>query len=259
MKRRSVLALPFAAVVAHTEAHAEESAPLPAVFELRRFQLRSGKQVERTTDYLRRGWLPAAQRAGAGPIGLFNALIAPESPFVLAITSFPSLGAIADLGRKLATDKEFQTAFEEYNSGEPGYIRLESAVLGAFPSMPALAVPPTEANRPARIFELRTYESPNEATLARKVKMFGDGEIEAFRRSGMRPVFFGSALIGRDMPSLTYMLAYDDWDAREKAWSAFGKDPGWQKLRATPGLSDAEIVSNISNQLLRPLAFSPIR
>jgi hypothetical protein len=55
------------------------------------------------------------------------------------------------------------------------------------------------------------------------------------------------------------MLAYDDWAARDKCWSAFGKDPGWQKLRATPGLSDAEIVSNITNALLRPLPFSPIR
>ena len=255
MKRRSVLALPLAAAMAH----ADEAAAAPAVFELRRYQLRSGKQVERTTDYLRRGWLPAAQRAGAGPIGLFNALVAPESPFVLVLTSFPSLSAIAELGRKLAADKEFQTAFEEYNSGDLGYVRLESTVLVAFPSMPSLAVPPTEANRATHLFELRTYESPNEATLARKVKMFGDGEIEAFRRSGMRPVFFGSALIGRDMPSLTYMLAFDDWDAREKAWAAFGKDPGWQKLRATPGLSDAEIVSNISNQLLRPLPFSPVR
>jgi len=75
----------------------------------------------------------------------------------------------------------------------------------------------------------------------------------------MLPVFFGTTFVGRDMPNLTYMLAYDDLAARDKTWSAFGKDPGWQKLRATPGLSDPEIVSNISNAIVRPLAFSPIR
>ena len=42
-------------------------------------------------------------------------------------------------------------------------------------------------------------------------------------------------------------------------WRAFGSDPQWQKLRATPGLSDPEIVSNISNSILRPLPFSPIQ
>ena len=36
-------------------------------------------------------------------------------------------------------------------------------------------------------------------------------------------------------------------------------DLEWQKLRARPGLSDAEIVSNIHSAILRPLANSPIR
>ena len=75
----------------------------------------------------------------------------------------------------------------------------------------------------------------------------------------MLPVFFGETLIGRNMPNLTYMLAYDDWDARDKVWKTFGADPEWQKLRSTPGLTDPEIVSNISNAILRPLPFSPIR
>jgi hypothetical protein len=47
--------------------------------------------------------------------------------------------------------------------------------------------------------------------------------------------------------------------ARDKAWRAFGADPEWQKLRGQPELADALIVSNISNAILRPLGFSPIR
>ena len=241
---------------------AQEAAPPPrAIIELRWFRMRSGKQVERTTDYLRHGWLPAAHRAGVGPVGFFSPLVGEESPFMLALTSFPSLAGIGDLARKLAADAEFQKANAEYNStaGELSYIRMENSLLLAFPSMPAVEPPPSGEGRQPRIFEMRTYESPNDATLERKVKMFGDGEIAAFRRSGMLPVFFGAAIVGRDLPKLTYMLAYDDWASREKTWAAFGKDPGWQKLRATPGLSDPEIVSNISNTLLRPLPFSPIR
>jgi hypothetical protein len=89
--------------------------------------------------------------------------------------------------------------------------------------------------------------------------MFDDGEIAIFRRLGLTPVFFGQTLIGANMPNLTYMLAFDNLAAREKAWQAFAQDPEWQKLRAQPGLSDAEIVSNISNSILRPLPGSDIR
>jgi hypothetical protein len=125
--------------------------------------------------------------------------------------------------------------------------------------MPGIEGPPTVPDRPARIFELRTYESPTNATLQRKIKMFEEGEIAIFRRCGLLPVFFGGTFIGRNMPSLTYMVAFDDMAAREKAWNTFRANPEWVKLRSRPELADAEIVSNISNAILRPLPFSPIR
>jgi hypothetical protein len=125
--------------------------------------------------------------------------------------------------------------------------------------MPAVQPPPSDAKRPPRIFELRTYESNNGTTLARKIRMFNEGEAAIFKRLGMQPVFFGETIVGSKMPSLTYMLSYDDLAARDRLWKEFGADPEWQKLRSKPGYSDAEIVSNISNQILRPLPFSEIR
>jgi hypothetical protein len=136
---------------------------------------------------------------------------------------------------------------------------MESELLRAFDSMPELMVPPTDPKRPARIFELRTYESLTELSLRRKVRMFDEGEAGIFRRLGMNPVFFGQAVFGRNLPKLAYMLAYDDMAAREKLWRDFSADPEWQKLRVQPGFSDAELVSNISNPILRPLPFSAIR
>jgi hypothetical protein len=236
------------------------SAAKRAFIELRFFRMRNGKQVDRTTEYLRRGWLPATQRAGIAPVGFFSAVIAPESPFILSVTSYPSFAAIEAAHDKMGADKELQAALEEYNSmSELSYIRMETSILWAFPSVPAIEVPPVGENRPLRIFELRKYESPNEKALNRKVKMFDVAEIAIFRRCAMLPVFFGETVIGRDLPNLTYMLAFDDLAARDKAWRAFSADPEWQKLRVTPGLTDPEIVTNITNSILRPLPFSPIR
>ena len=72
---------------------------------------------------------------------------------------------------------------------------------------------------------------------ARSSQMFGElGELSIFRRTGLRPVFFGNNLIGDRLPSFTYMLTFDDMAAREKNWAAFIDDPEWKKLRATDGL-----------------------
>jgi hypothetical protein len=54
------------------------------------------------------------------------------------------------------------------------------------------------------------------------------------------------------------MLSYKDLAERDRLWGEFGSDPEWQKLRSRPGLSDNEIVANISNVILRPLPFSAI-
>jgi hypothetical protein len=84
------------------------------------------------------------------------------------------------------------------------------------------------------------------------------GELAIFRRCGMTPVFFARTVIGPRQPGFVYMLTFADLGAREKAWATFRADAEWQKLKATPGYSDAEIVSNISDVLLRPAGYSQI-
>lgn len=231
-------------------------------FVLRRIQMRNSHedQVRRTSEHLEKTVMPALQRAGAGPMGFFSGVIASDSPFILMVVSFPTLAALETTMQKMDADKEFQKGFEQFNSGpEPGFARVESSLLRAFRTTPEVETPPAEENRPPRVFELRIYESPNFGTLQRKIKMFDEGEIDIFRRCGLLPVFFGETLFGRNMPNLTYMVAFDDMAAREKAWNTFRVDPDWLKLRKRPDLADAEIVSNISNAILRPLPFSPIR
>ena len=203
-------------------------------YELRYYQLRNGVA----------GRLPTSKPAGlTGPFGAFTAFIAESGPFMILLLTYSSLGEAEHIDEKLAD--------------VTGYIRYERTLLRAFAGMPELKIP--AASRSARIFELRTYESNDAVTLQKKIDMFNNGEMQIFQRLGMDPVFFGEALVGGRLPHLTYMLAFNDLAARDKAWKAFGSDPEWLKLRAKPGLSDAEIVSNISNMIIRPAAFSDIR
>jgi hypothetical protein len=110
----------------------------------------------------------------------------------------------------------------------------------------------------SRLFELRTYESHSKKANQKKIEMFNEGELAIFRRAGLAPVFFGETLIGPKQPNLIYLLAFDDMAAHDKCWAAFGGDPEWKKLSSTPGYTDAEIVTNISNVFLKPMACSQI-
>lgn len=234
----------------------------PSIYEIRTIHLRNtpDNQRSRLTDFLQHSSAPAFARAGIAPCAYFASMIAEETPFVMTIASYPSLGAMEQQRAKLSADDEYKKALAAYNA-QPGlnYQRIDSFLGRAFPSMPEMIVPADAAGRPGRVFELRRYESNNATTLARKIRMFESGEIGIFQRLGMRPVFFAETIVGAKMPNLVYMLSYDDLASREKLWKAFGADPEWQKLRSTPGNSDAEIVSNISNSLLQPLPFSPVR
>ncbi|MDQ2899159.1 MAG: NIPSNAP family protein [Acidobacteriota bacterium] len=228
--------------------------------QLEYFYMRNGTQPQRANDFFANYFLPAAKRIGLGPLGFFSPVIGERGPYILMLAGHPTLDSFGTMFSRLSEDAEFQKGMAKFHlPGDPGYTRRENSILRAFDAMPSIQVPQSDGKRPARIFELRTYESNDLNTLHRKIKMFEGGEIGIFRRLGMSPVFFGEAIAGGNLPSLTYMLSYDDLAAREKLWKDFGSDPEWVKMRAKPGNTDAEIVSNIANVILRPSAFSEIR
>lgn len=233
----------------------------PMYLELRRIQLRNttDNQRGRATEFMGKTYAPALSRAGAVTVGLFSPVVSADSPFILMLASHPSLDAFDQAQFKLWSDEAFLKEAERALSGSLLFQRAEVTLLRGFPSFPGIEVQPGDAGRPPRMFELRTYESNTVLSLKKKVKMFGDGEIDIFRKYGLAPVFFGEQIAGAKMPSLTYMVAFENLAARDANWRAFGTSPEWKKLAATPGLSDGEVVSNISNMLLSPMAGSQVR
>lgn len=163
------------------------AAPKGAILELRHYHLRNSadQQVQRVSSFIEKHAIPASKRAGLGPTAVFSNLIAPSGPFLLMINSYPSLAAMESALEKLQTDKEFGQALEALYA-QPGlvYQRVDTTLLRCPDWMPAMEVPPVVADKPARVYALRTYESNNPATLRRKVKMFADGEMAIFRRLG---------------------------------------------------------------------------
>ena len=260
MRRRTMLA--GAAGAASLAAAPEPAADERHYIELHWYRLRNGSQVRRVNEFLSQVWLPACRRSGTGPVGMFANVIGPDSPSILVATGYRSMAAWEEQRARHDADPEYRkhtAAFGAAPATDPSYMRREAWLLRGIQSAPKLEPPPAETGRAPRLFELRIYESHNSRAGRDKIAMFDQAETAIFRRCGLLPVFFGEALIGPRLPNLTYMVAYDDWAARDKAWAAFRDDPEWKKISQKPGWTDPEIVTNISNSLLRPAPYSPIR
>lgn len=234
----------------------------PEFYVWRQYVIRAGTQPRRLADYLQGALIPAANKLGHGPIGVFEPVAGVPSPTIFTLTPSPTLDAIGAMEAALQKDEQYARAAAPYLEAlatDPVYNRIETSILAAFPNVPRVEVPAATAAKGPRLFELRTYESHNERAHRMKVRMFAEmGEVDIFRRVGLAPVFFASTLAGPRMPNLTYMLVHDNLAARDKSWDAFRNDEAWKTLRSTAGYSDAEIVSNITTVLLRPAAYSQI-
>ena len=265
MKRREFIASSIAAAagagaLASDSLAQTPSKPMPQFYELRQYHLRTTMRQD-FSDYLKDVSVPALNRAGISTVGVFSTAVGPDSPTFWLLLPHKDITSVASLDSKLQADQEYKTKGAEHHSRpatNPGYVRIDSQLMVAFDGMPTLEVPSGDAAGASRVFELRTYESHSKAAHRKKMEMFNTGEIAIFRRTGLAPVFFGSNIVAQRMPSLTYMLVFADMAAREKNWGQFVGDPEWKKLSSTPGYTDAEIVSNISNVFLKPMACSQI-
>lgn len=268
MERRAFLAASTAAgltprgrLEAATEAAQPQASPAaPLLLEIRRYRLRNGPMAARFSSYAKEALVPALARAGMTPVGAWNVSFGPESPTLHLLLPHADAASVALLDTRLAADAEYRRAAASFLSlppSDPPFLRCDSTLHAAVPTLPGIRKPSGDATAATRVFELRTYRSPGEPAGKRKIEMFeAGGELAIFARLGMHTVFFARDLVGAGLPSLTHMLAFADVSVREKAWAAFREDAECVKLRDQPVYAD--IVSGIDAALLRPTDYSQI-
>jgi len=229
-------------------------------YELRRYRVLNRSKQNQLNKFLRDAAVPAMNRIGIEPVGVFNVMYGPNNPTIYVLLPHKSIESVATVTSRLMADSEYQKAGASFINApisKPVYVRIESSLMAAFDEMPKLELPPVSVNKKPRIFELRIYESHSAKAAKKKIHMFNEGgEIQIFRDTGLQPVLFGETLIGPQMPNLTYMLAFDDMAARNKNWDIFRNSPAWQKLSVNQYYADT--VSNITDIILRPAPYSQI-
>ena len=259
MQRRTFVksALATASATAFSAESQTPSQSAREFYQLRKYTLNNGPQLALTQTYFEHALIPALNRLQMSPIGAFKLDIGPETPTYYVLIPSNSAESLVTLDTVLASDADYLKAaagFRDAPASAPAYVRSERSLLAAFSGWPKLTAPKLGK----RIFQLRTYESPSQAAHQHKMRMFNDAEIKIFTRSGLTPVFFADTLIGTRMPALTYMLTFPSLAELTEHWARFSADPEWKELSHQPGNTDADIVSNISNLYLSPLACSQI-
>lgn len=259
MNRREFLAVAGAAGAAGTSSLAAAAGGddgKQQYLEFREYHLHVGSKKNLVGNFLRDVGIPAMNRIGIGPVGVFNAMYGPNKPTLYVLLVHKSLDTVANSSSLLMADDEYRkagAAFVDAPLSEPAYVRVESSLMLAFKGMPKLHVP----EKKDRIFELRTYESHSIKAAKKKVEMFNEGgEIEIFLKTGLEPVFFGETIVGPKMPNLTYMLVFENLADRDKKWKVFGGSPEWKQLSGDPQYKDT--VSNITDIILQPAPYSQI-
>jgi hypothetical protein len=216
---------------------AAADAPQGQYYELRVYHTKSDEQKRLVTDYWQNAAIPAYDRMGIQPVGVFTELKDSPTNGIYVLIPCDSLEIFAAIPERLAADAAYQTAAAEYMSrpkSNPAYERIESSLNVAFAGMKKLAVPEATTGKKPWIFELRTYESPNETKGNNKVRMFNSGEIPLMQEVGLCPVFFAQTLVGSQMPNLVYMVSGENLEEHQKHWNEFFNAPVWKKLNGDP-------------------------
>ena len=227
----------------------------PQTLEWRKYVVETAEQREIIDRFLKTAAIPALNRLGSKPIGVFYDKDNVDDLSVYMLTPFRSMEVFTGAPQALAGDNEFMANANEYlNTAkkQPGYQRIESTLMSAFTGFPQVKAPLSGE----RIFELRIYESHNELKGHLKVEMFNEAELDIFEKVGLQGVFYGQSVVGSNLPNLTYMIAYKNMDERKAAWGRFSKHPDWQVLKKNERYKDT--VSKIVAKYLVPAPYSQI-
>lgn len=229
------------------------------IYQLKIYHLKDKQQEERVDAFLKDAYLPALHKLGLQKIGVFKPIgnDTAADRRIMVLMTFKSYGQLLSVTERLEQDKSFESNSQYWTAAynNPPYARLETIQIQSMSDKLQLQEPQLKGPRAERVYELRSYESPNEKIHINKVHMFVQGnEIGLFKRLGFNGVFYGRVLAGSHMPNLMYLTTFENKADRDEHWKTFGADPEWKKLSAMPEYQNN--VSKNQQMFLYPTAYS---
>ncbi|MDO4586114.1 MAG: NIPSNAP family protein [Planctomycetia bacterium] len=271
MKRRDFLSGATSGMIAtllgtqtSNRALADETTAIQRDFiEIRIFWVEKEEKKNALIEQIDEKLIPLRNKLGFDKIGVFSvndelhqndgSFIYRYKNAVFVISSHSSITkmiTLEDQVRDSIPASDFLNNASEFNL----YSEQDCSLLQAFPSCPKVEIP---TKSPERVIQLRYYYSPNYERNQAKLNMFDvRGELDLFRRCQMNPVFFGKTIYGQFMPNITYMLSFENDEARKKGWDQFVSSDEWKTMSGESQFENTAI--KIRNLFLKPSPKSQI-
>ena len=125
-------------------------------YELCLYQVSTAADQKRLIAFLRDAALPAMNRIGIKPVGMFTSLEDASDLTIYVLMPHQSLDSVATATSRMLADETFLRdgrAFLELPSAKKGYDRIESSLLLAFDGIPKLEVPDRRPERAAAVLQ----------------------------------------------------------------------------------------------------------
>jgi hypothetical protein len=206
-------------------------------YQLKVYHYSNSQQETLIDNFLKNTFLPALHANKLTNIGVFKA-IANDTATDKKLYVFIPFKSLKQWQNFLQSgiSKQWESSAGEYVDApydKPAFSRIENIFMRAFPLSPSPSASKLTSPKSERVYELRSYESASEKIHVNKVQMFNEGgEIDIFSKLGFNAVFYGQVIFGAKMPNLIYMTSFENMNARNEHWKAFGSDPAWKTLSA---------------------------
>ena len=224
INRRSLLSWLGASAAGALDTRTANAAQRPqtsSLLALESFYAADAEQMPHVHSYLGGVVLPLMEEIQHRPAICLEAIVAPQSPQALVLTSFSSFDELLAASGRIAADRLVQNRRAELESAG-ALLEVRSQVLVGAPERLAS---PVDADRlKAGIFEIRSYHC------SRWHDQPPAGVTAVFHRAGIYPIVNAASAAGGHMPQFTYVIPFESLAARHEAWSRLAADPDWMAI-----------------------------
>jgi hypothetical protein len=227
------------------------------VYELRTYTATPGK-IENVISRFRDHTTRIFEKFGMVNVGYWIPMDAADGAGekIVYLLEHKSREAADASWRAFQADPEWQTVSKASEANGRIVAKVERLFLALTDYSP---VPGPSATATPRVFELRTYTTPEDKLAALDARFRG-GETALFAKSGMTGVaYFHPMDANRGAANtLVYLLVHPSREAAVASWAKFRADPEWVKMKELSE-KDGKLTTETKSMFLAPLDFSKIK